>query len=99
MKNLRLVTVVLVTLILGAGSLPFGWAQEGAPIPSFSVSSQNDKLHAFDMTRFHVISLKQFHSVIFAANNYKGFFSEGDARILNIGLNAFLSSDKGKRFC
>ena len=64
------------------------WAQE----PAFSVSSPNEKLYAMDATRFHVGSLKQFYTVLGAFDQYQGFFSELDARILNMGLNAFLSS-------
>lgn len=85
MKPLKLLTILLC-LSLGLESSLF--AQEAA----FRVSSPNEKLYAMDATRFHLGSLKQFYTVLYSFDQYKGFFTELDARILNMGLNAFLTS-------
>jgi hypothetical protein len=93
MKNLKLVTFLLVVALLTAGfSLPGGWAAEAFSAPSLTASSPTNQLYALDITRFHFMSLKHFHSILFSSNQYRGFFTEPDAKLLNVGLNAFLSS-------
>lgn len=82
MKTLKLLTILLV-ITLGAASVQAAELQ---------VSNPSDKLYAMDATRFHLGSLKQFNSLVFSFNDFKGFFTEKDARILNLGLNAFLDS-------
>ena len=94
MKQLRLVTILVLVgaWILNPSVLSTGLAKEAVPQAAFTASSPNDKLYALDITRFHFLSLKQFHSVLFSFNDYRGFFNETQVRLLNAGLNAFLNS-------
>lgn len=59
--------------------------------PSPVVSTQ-DKLQALESTRFHFITLKQFHSMLFTADaEPENKLSEAQAQILNAALNSFLT--------
>ncbi len=57
------------------------------------VTSPQDKLHALESTRFHFITLKQFHSTLFTAVSLdpKNQLTDEQARVLNAGLNSFLT--------
>ena len=87
-------------------ALPGGYAQESILSGSFpSPVSPKEKLQALQLTRFHFITLKQFHAALFSfsatqrwadpssgGGEDKNTISNSEAEILNAGLNAFLSS-------
>lgn len=91
MKKLQLLVILTFAAvwIIQPAAIPSVWAKESVPQTSFSVSSPQDKLYALDVTRFHFLSLKQFHS---SFNEYRGVFQRGEAELLNVGLNTFLIS-------
>jgi len=92
-KTLNHLTVLLVTIVSLAGfAVPTGFAQESMISTSFPASSPKEKLHALQLTRFHFITLKQFHSALFSFGEDRNVLSNSEAEILNAGLNAFLSS-------
>ena len=55
-------------------------------------ASSKEKLQALQLTRFHFITLKQFHAALFTFGGEQNAPSNSEAEILNAGLNAFLSS-------
>ena len=96
MKTLTRLTVLFVTLVSLVGfAVPTGFAQESIISASFPTpSSPKEKLHALQSTRFHFITLKQFHSALFSFGENQNTLSNSEAEILNAGLNAFLSSPR-----
>jgi len=85
--------------------MPLAYAQEGmpqqGPVPMglrtsssspITLFSQDDRLHAVALTRFHFNTLKQFHSNLYQVGEAEQSISAEEAGILNIGLNAFLTS-------
>ena len=68
------------------------YAQEPLAANSVSLVSGEDKLQALASTRFHFITLKQFHSSLFSSAQKKGELTELEAGLLNAGLNVFLTS-------
>lgn len=90
-KN-RLLVSVLVSLILGIFLSSTLYAQDRLAASSASLISPEDKLQALASTRFHFITLKQFHSGLFTFVDQKKEMSEAEASLLNAGLNVFLTS-------
>ena len=91
LKKPLLISVVatLAWGILFSASL---YAQEGLRANSAALVSPEDKLQALASTRFHFITLKQFHSGLFSSAEQGKGLSETDASLLNVGLNVFLTS-------
>lgn len=58
-----------------------------------AVVSPQEKIQALESTRFHFITLKQFHSALFTSvtTSSGDKISEPQAQILNAALNAFLT--------
>ncbi len=95
MKTLKLkhLTVLLVAVVSLVGfAIPTGFTQESIISASFPAPSPKEKLHALQLTRFHFITLKQFHSALFSFGDDQSTLTNSEAEILNAGLNAFLSS-------
>ena len=93
MKNLNRITLLLVTLIsLVSFAVSPAFAQESIISASFPTPSPKEKLQALQSTRFHFITLKQFHTALFSFGEDQNTLSNSEAEILNAGLNAFLSS-------
>ncbi len=104
-SNKKTVFALLIILTLGLFLSPVAFSQDnlissGLGSGSFSVSintpsvaSPQDKLHALESTRFHFITLKQFHSMLFTPDttNPENKISESQARVLNTALNSFLT--------
>ena len=85
--------LVLVFTILALISLvSWAFAQESLISTSLPEPSSKEKLHALSLTRFHFITLKQFHSSLFSETVAENPISDEEARILNTALNAFLTS-------
>lgn len=92
-KTLNRLTLLLVTIVSLVGfRVPTGFAQESIVSASFPAPSPKEKLHALQSTRFHFITLKQFHSALFSFGEDQNALTSSEAEILNAGLNAFLSS-------
>ena len=77
----------LVWVVYG---VPASFAQENLIPSSITQPSSKEALHALALTRFHFITLKQFHSALFSFE--KPTLSEPDAYLLNTALNTFLTS-------
>jgi len=107
MKTLRLPALLATHLFIVTALVfvPLAYPQEGmpqqGPVPMglrttssspITVFSQEDKLHAVTLTRFHFNTLKQFHSNLYQVGEAEQSISAEEAGILNIGLNAFLTS-------
>lgn len=88
----RILILPVVITVLGLLHDPASFAQDNIVSSSFPVSSAKEKLHALALTRFHFITLKQFHSALFSFGAEQHSLSDSEARILNAGLNAFLAS-------
>jgi len=92
-KTLKHLTTLLVTIVSLVGfAIPTGFAQESIISASFPTPSPKEKLQALQSTRFHFITLKQFHSALFSFGDDQKSISNSEAEILNAGLNAFLAS-------
>lgn len=92
MKLRHYIAVVLILLIiLGAHFVKHAFAQEAVLPNAFQVRSPEEKLHALALTRFHFITLKQFHSALFSFSEDRKVLRETEAQVLNAGLNAFLT--------
>src|SRR3989338_1762651 len=92
--KLRNVVAILI-LILIAVSAHFvrgAFAQEALFSSPLTASSSDTKLHALSSTRFHFITLKQFHAALFTPGGHERPLSGSEVQILNAGLNAFLTS-------
>lgn len=75
-----------------------GTVSVSTPSVSFvDPSSPQDKLQAFSRTRFHFMTLKQFHSNLFSKGEEDQSVPASEARLLNVGLNAFLLSADRER--
>ena len=93
MKLRNYITVLTVRILaLGPLGLPASFAQEPLMSSSLSTPSSDEKLHALTLTRFHFITLKQFHSALFSQGVDQNFISNSEAEMLNTALNAFLTS-------
>lgn len=57
-------------------------------------ASATDRLQALSTTRFHFMTLKQFQTSLFTRGEAEQSISKAEARLLNVGLNAFLISAK-----
>lgn len=70
-----------------------GLASGSFAISTSPVTSSQDKIQALESTRFHFITLKQFHSSLFTAvaTSPENKISESQAQILNAALNSFLT--------
>lgn len=92
--NAKKIILVFVGIFVVISSLvlPSVFSQTDLGSVSLSVPSVKDKVHALELTRFHFITLKQFHSGLFSLNEDKKTLSDSEAQILNAGLNAFLNS-------
>jgi len=98
--RLKLTIATLTILLCVLSSSPVAiWAQEGliSPAASLGISSQtiskpDDRIYAITLTRFHFITLKQFHSGLFTSGVRKGAISDHHALLINKGLNAYLTS-------
>ena len=101
-SNKKTAFALLTILTLGSFFTPVAFSQDGLvgsglasgsfsiSMNTPSVSSPQEKLHALESTRFHFITLKQFHSGLFTDNgDHK--ISDPDARVLNAAINAFLT--------
>jgi hypothetical protein len=91
-KNLVLTSILahfILGIFLSSQSL---YAQDGLARSAVSLTSPEDKLQALASTRFHFITLKQFHSGLFSSAGEKGELTPLDASLLNAGLNVFLTS-------
>ena len=101
--NLHKNTIFALLTFLLAGSFisPLAFSQDNfIGTGSFSIASNapaatspQDKLHALESTRFHFITLKQFHSTLFTTVSLdpKNQLTDEQARVLNAGLNSFLT--------
>ncbi|GEM_PF-3349026 len=97
-SNKHLAFALLTIFSFGSFLSPVAFSQDSLTssfsisVNAPSVSSPQDKLHALESTRFHFITLKQFHSSLFTndkASDHK--ISDMDARLLNGALNTFLT--------
>ncbi len=95
---------LLTILVLSLFATPVAFSQDnfitsGLASGSFSitnssaVTSPQDKIQALESTRFHFITLKQFHSSLFTSvtTSSGNKISESQAQILNAALNSFLT--------
>lgn len=102
--NMKKTSYIIVTLLtLNLLVLPAVFAQDSLAasaigssafsIQQSSIQSGQEKLQALESTRFHFITLKQFHSSLFTVftQDEKNKISELDAQILNAALNSFLT--------
>lgn len=96
MKIQKFITILLIWILFtGQNFAPSASTQDDFGQISLSIPSPQEKLHALALTRFHFITLKQFHSALFSSSGEGGkLVSESQAQILNAGLNAFLTSSK-----
>lgn len=93
MKRVKGISILLVAvLVLSLPGTPSGFAQESVFSNSLANPSSKEKLHALALTRFHFITLKQFHSGLFSLSGDSNSLPNSEAQILNTGLNAFLNS-------
>lgn len=87
-----------VTFILGFSALViflsdrFLYAQDSLAASPVPLTSSEDKLQALASTRFHFITLKQFHSTLFSSVKEEAKLTDVEASLLNAGLNVFLTS-------
>ena len=91
LKN-RISVTILANLILGVFLSSSLYAQDRLAGSSVSLVSPEDKLQALASTRFHFITLKQFHTGLFSFAERGKDLSEAEASLLNAGLNVFLTS-------
>ncbi|MBI4368091.1 MAG: hypothetical protein HY588_01715 [Candidatus Omnitrophica bacterium] len=92
--KLRNVVAILI-LILIAVSAHFvrgAFAQEALLSSPLAAPSSDTQLHALSSTRFHFITLKQFHAALFTPGGHDQPLSGSEVQILNAGLNTFLTS-------
>lgn len=91
-SNKKTAFALLTILTFGSFFTPIAFSQDNFAISmnAPSVSSPQDKLQALESTRFHFITLKQFHSGLFT-NNGEHKISDLDAHVLNAAINAFLT--------
>ncbi len=75
------------------GLISTGLASGSFAISTAPVTSSQDKIQALESTRFHFITLKQFHSALFTSvtTSSGNKISESQAQILNAELNSFLT--------
>jgi hypothetical protein len=92
MKKNRLFIFLIASLALNPLLASYLYAQDRLAAGSVSLVTPEDKLHALASTRFHFITLKQFHSSLFSFVDQNKNLSEAEAGLLNAGLNAFLTS-------
>jgi hypothetical protein len=88
----RIFTLFIACFVTGSLLAPPVPAQDSLYSGSVSLTSAEDQLYALALTRFHFLTLKQFHSALFSFGQDQNPISESEARLLNIGLNAFLAS-------
>ena len=81
--------IVLSALLMSAFFISPVFAQDQV---SSLPSTGEEKLHALSLTRFHFITLKQFHSDLYSKMEKTGKISDSEAGLLNAGLNSFLGA-------
>ena len=91
-KKNRILGFWVVVIAVGLVFTPTAFTQESIIVNSISTVPPSEKVHALELTRFHFITLKQFHSGLFSAGEDKNSISESQAQILNAALNSFLTS-------
>lgn len=84
--------ILVFTILAVISFVSWAFAQESLISTSLPEPSSKEKLHALSLTRFHFITLKQFHSSLFSSPATDTSISDEEARILNAALNAFLTS-------
>lgn len=84
--------MLLIIIVVFSFFIRRSFAQESIISNSLTLSSPEEKLHALTLTRFHFITLKQFHSALFSIEGDQDPLSDSEAYILNTALNAFLTS-------
>ena len=92
MRFRNYIWVVIFTVLAVISFVSWAFAQDGLISTSLPGASSEEKLHALSLTRFHFITLKQFHSSLFSETVAENSISDEEARILNTALNAFLTS-------
>ncbi len=88
----RIFISVVTSFVLGIFLSSHLYAQDRLASSSVSLLSPEDKLQALASTRFHFITLKQFHTGLFSFAERGKDLSETEASLLNAGLNVFLTS-------
>ena len=91
MKKNTLITfgVLIVSLMSNPA-----YSQEQLVPNSVPLISPEEKLQALASTRFHFITLKQFHSALFRFVDEHINLTNFEAALLNAGLNEFLASSE-----
>lgn len=92
MTRIRTYLWILIFTVLALTSfISWVFAQDTLVSSSLASPSSKEKLHALSLTRFHFITLKQFHSSLFSSTVSEHSISDQEARILNTALNHFLT--------
>ena len=81
----------MILLVLCSVLIRQSFAQEQVVAKPLSHPSPDDPLQAYTLTRFHFITLRQFHGSLFSPLGGKHALSDLEARLLNAGLNQFLT--------
>lgn len=92
MKLRNYILITLFTLVALTSFISWVFAQDAFVTTSIAKPASGEKLHALSLTRFHFITLKQFHSELFSDAGTENSISDEEARMLNAALNAFLTS-------
>ena len=92
MKLRNYILITVFTLVALTSLVSWVFAQDSLVATSIATPASEEKLHALSLTRFHFMTLKQFHSSLFAASDSDHSISDQEARMLNTALNAFLTS-------
>jgi hypothetical protein len=92
MKLRNYILITLFTLVALTSFISWVFAQDALVTTSIAKPASEEKLHALSLTRFHFITLKQFHSALFSDRETENSISDEEARMLNTALNAFLTS-------
>ena len=92
MKLRNYILIALFTLVALTSFISWVFAQDALVTSSIVKPASEEKLHALSLTRFHFITLKQFHSALFSDAGTENSISDEEARMLNMALNAFLGS-------
>ena len=92
MKFRNYIWVLIFTILAVISFVSWAFAQDSLISTSLPGASSEEKLHALSLTRFHFITLKQFHSSLFSDAAAERSISNEEARILNTALDAFLTS-------
>lgn len=87
-------TLSIFIIILAIWTTPLLAAQHlDLSSTSFPASTMDDGFRARELTRFHVTTLKAFHSELFDAAENSSILCESDASLLNTALDTFLTLD------